>query len=358
MPRKRNKENEGLPARWKATHGAFYYQVPPGLEAKWDGKKKFRLGKTLPEAYAEWARRLVVVDAANTIGALLDRYALEVVPTKGAKTQVENQRAIRNLRAVFGEAPLIWLRPQAIYQYVDKRKATPVAANRAVDVLSHAFTKAVEWGYIDRHPFKGEIRLPGEKPRTRYIEDWEIVECLSLESKRKKGSVLVIQAYIRVKLLTGMARSDLLRLDPTPGRSFKEDGIHITRHKTEGKTGKATIYEWSDELRSAVDLALSVRPVDIAPFLFCTRKGEGYIDEEKGTASGWDSMWQRYMERVMTETKVTERFTEHDLRAKCASDAETLEHARALLSHADSRTTDRIYRRKPERVKAGKLTFE
>lgn len=62
-------------------------------------------------------------------------------------------------------------------------------------------------------------------------------------------------------------------------------------------------------------------------------------------------MWQRFMDRVLEVTKVEKRFTEHDLRAKCASDAETLEHARALLSHADSRTTDRIYRRKPERVK-------
>lgn len=358
MPRKRNKENVGLPARWKIEHGAVYYQVPIGLEDRWDGKKKFRLGATLPEAYQEWARRLESVDPAKTIGALLDRYALEVVPTKGARTQVENQRAIRHLRAVFGDAPLIWLRPQHVYQYADKRKTTPVAANRAIDVLSHAFTKAVQWGYIDRHPFKGEVRLEGEDPRTRYVEDWEIIECLAMESKRKKGSVLAIQAYIRVKLLTGLARSDLLRLDPTPGRSFMPDGIHVTRHKTEGKTGKTTIYEWTPELRSAIDLALSVRPVDIAPFLFCTRKGEGYIDEEKGTASGWDSMWQRFMERVMKETKVKERFTEHDLRAKCASDADTLEQARALLQHVDSEVTKRIYRRRPERVKPGKLAFE
>jgi len=49
--------------------------------------------------------------------------------------------------------------------------------------------------------------------------------------------------------------------------------------------------------------------------------------------------------------KITVRFTEHDLRAKCASDASSLEHARALLSHADPRTTDAIYRRKPEHVK-------
>ena len=53
----------------------------------------------------------------------------------------------------------------------------------------------------------------------------------------------------------------------------------------------------------------------------------------------------------MEETKVEERFTEHDLRAKCASDAETLEHARQLLSHADGKITERVYRRKPEFVK-------
>jgi len=89
----------------------------------------------------------------------------------------------------------------------------------------------------------------------------------------------------------------------------------------------------------------------LSPFLFAKRDGQGYIDEMSGEAHGWDSMWQRFMDRVLAETKVTERFTEHDLRAKCASDATSLEHARALLAHADARTTDAIYRRKPERVR-------
>lgn len=352
MPRKRNKENVGLPARWVSEHGAYYYQVPKGLEDRWDGKRKFRLGASLPEAYAEWARRLGQVDGAKTIGALLDRYSLEVVPTKNVRTQVENNRAVRNLKAVFGEAPLTWIRPQHVYQYADKRRATPVAANRAIDVLSHAFTKAVEWGYIDRHPFKGEVRLAGEKPRDRYVEDWEVIECLSLESKRKKGSVLVLQAYIRLKLLTGLRRGDILRLTSA---DLKDDGIHVTPRKTEHSTGKRMIIEWSPELQQAVATARNVRPVDLAPWLFCTRKGECYYDEAKGTASGWDSMWQRFMERVLAETKMTERFTEHDLRAKCASDADTLEHARALLSHADSQITQRVYRRLPERVQPGKI---
>ncbi len=345
MVRNRNAENKGLPARWRLFHGAYYYQVPPGLETLWDGKMTFRLGKTLPEAYKVWAARLGQIDQAKSIGQLLDRYSLEVVPTKAITTQATNAIFIKKLRAVFGDMPLDSIKPQTIYQYADRRKAK-VAAKREIEVLSHAYTKAVEWGYIDRHPFKGEVRLKGEKPRDRYIEDWEVVECLALPAVRKKGSVLAIQAYIRIKLMTGMSRGDLLRLTAA---NLKEDGIHIQRHKTAGSSGKRTIYEWTPALHAAVDLAKDVRPV-LSPFIFCNRLGDGYINEETGLANGWDTMWQHFMERVLAETKVTEKFTEHDLRAKCASDADTLEHAQALLSHADSATTKRIYRRKPERV--------
>ncbi len=346
MPRPRKAENKGLPARWQLTHGAYYFFVPPGLETLWDNKRRFRLGKTLPEAYKAWAARIDSQDKTQNIAQLLDRYLLQVVPTKAPTTQSGNVIAIKRLRAVFGAMPLTAIKPRHVYQYVDKREAK-VAAHREMEVLSHALTKAVEWGAIDRHPFKGEVRLKGEKPRDRYVEDWEVVECLALSTRRKSGSVLAIQAYIRLKLMTGMARSDLLRLTMA---DLKDDGIHIQRHKTRQSTGKRTVYLWTPELQAAVNLAKSVRPA-LSPFLFCTRKGEGYFDETTGEAHGWASMWQRFMDRVLTETQVKERFTEHDLRAKCASDAATLEHARALLSHADARTTEAVYRRKPEQVK-------
>ena len=58
MPPKRKPENRGLPARWQFTHGAYYYFVPRGLEAMWDGKKRFRLGSALHEAYKVWADRV------------------------------------------------------------------------------------------------------------------------------------------------------------------------------------------------------------------------------------------------------------------------------------------------------------
>jgi hypothetical protein len=71
-----------------------------------------------------------------------------------------------------------------------------------------------------------------------------------------------------------------------------------------------------------------------------------------------DSIWQRFVKRVMLETKVKDPFIEKDLRAKCASDIESLEHARKLLAHVDSRITHRVYRRKPERVSPLKWSMQ
>lgn len=347
MPRARKPENKGLPLRWRHTHGAYYYQVPPGQEAAWDNKKLFRLGATLSGAYTVWAERLRYVQDAKTIAQLLDRYALEVIPKKAVTTQAQNHSAIKPLRIAFGKMTLTDIKPMHVYRYVDKAKGK-TGAKREVEVLSHAFTKAVEWGYVDRHPFKGEVRFEGEKSRTRYVEDWEVVECLSLASRRKAGSVLAAQAYIRIKLLTGLRRGDMLRLTMS---DLKDDGIYVEPHKTRDSTGKRMIIEWSEELRAAVALAKAARPMKLSPFLFCNRNGEGYIDEKTGRAGGWESLWRNFISRVMDETKVEEHFTEHDLRAKCASDAETLEHARQLLAHADGKITERVYRRRPEVVK-------
>lgn len=350
-PRKRNKENIGLPKRWRFLHGAYYYEVPTGLEELWDGKRMFRLGGTLYGAYRTWADKLEKESSdIATVEKLLDRYLLEVVPTKAPKTQQENTRAIKRLRAVYGALPLIAIEPQHIYAYVDKREAK-IAAHREVEVLSHAYTKAVAWGILKRHPFKGEVRLESEPSRDRYVEDWEVIEALSLNSRRKRGSVIAVQAYIRVKLLTALRRGDLLSLKVA---DLREDGIHVLPHKTAKTTRKRIIIQWSDQLHRAIDSALAARPVDISPFVFCTRAGTSYVNEKTRSTNGWDSLWQRFMGRVLTETKVSERFTEHDVRAKCASDAESLEHARQLLAHADSRLTARVYRRKPELVKPGK----
>ena len=68
-------------------------------------------------------------------------------------------------------------------------------------------------------------------------------------------------------------------------------------------------------------------------------------------------MWQRFMKKILDKTKVVERFTEHDLRAKAASDTD-IQHTQKLLGHYSSDITNRIYRRKAEKVKPLSLSHK
>ncbi|MDN3519785.1 tyrosine-type recombinase/integrase [Aquisalimonas lutea] len=181
--------------------------------------------------------------------------------------------------------------------------------------------------------------IKGNGPRTRYVEDWEIDELAKVTPRRKRGSIRMIQAYIALKLMTGLRRKDLLSLKVT---DMRDDGLHVVT----SKTNKPMIFERTKALEHCFETALAARPVDIGPYVFCNRRGDCYLRAD-GRAEGWNSMWRRFMDRVLTETQVSERFTDHDLRGKAASDAESLERAQQLLGHADPVTTQRAYRRGP-----------
>lgn len=343
MPRKRNPENRGFPARWQVSHGAIYYQVPKGFEKLWDGKRKFLLGHTQAEAYTTWAQRGCQSANIFTIGDLLARYYKEVTGLKPPQSIKSDRRCMNELQKAFHDVRIEDLTPQHIYKYIDRRSAK-IAARREKSMLSHAFTKAVEWGYIVRHPFRDELRLEGEKPRTRHVDDWEIDEIMKLAPKKKGDPTRMLQAYIRLKLLMPIRKGDMLRLNVN---KFAKDSITVTQ----GKTGKTSIYTLSAERQEAIDACKAARPKDICQWLFCNRLGQPYFNDKEGTTSGFDSIWQRFMKRILEETKITERFTEHDIRAKAGSDAKDVEEARKLLGHETVAMTKRAYRRKPEVVK-------
>ncbi len=343
MPGKRNSLNVGHPTGWRFKANRWRYRVPPGQEELWDGKKEFVLGRTLVEAYRTWSARVQPHGDEHTIADLLDRYSHQVIPTKAARTQKGNNESIVRLLQVFGHMPIEALKPVHVYGYLDKRSSHPTSANRDVEVLSHAFTKAIEWGLTEVHPTKGKVISHSERPRERYVEDWELVEALRVANK-------TVRAYIGVKLLTGLRRADVLSLRVA---DLMADGIHVLPRKTARTTRKRLIIEWTDALHQAINEALASRPrprvVPIASFVFCTRRGESYIKPD-GSANAFDSMWQRFMDKALRETSLQDRFQERDLRAKTASDM-PLELASALLGHADARITQRVYRRRPDVVK-------
>ncbi len=74
--------------------------------------------------------------------------------------------------------------------------------------------------------------------------------------------------------------------------------------------------------------------------LFRTRTGTPY------TGSGFRAIWQRYMRSAIRDGVLRERFADHDIRAKSATDAvaQGLDATR-LLGHSDPQVTHRHYLR-------------
>ncbi len=330
---KRKSENRGYPSGWRWKHGAWRYRVPLGSEHLWDGKREFTLGRTDVEAYKTWADRLELQYYARTIADLLDRYAQQVVPTKAPITQRHNLKSIARLHLVFGHMTIPALRTIHAQQYLDLRRAKPYSANRDIELLSHAYACAIRWGLTETSPIKGRVQYHRETPRRRYITDDELR--IFIESANPAQ-----RAYTALKVLTGLRRNDILTLRIA---DLKEDGIHVEPSKTINTTGTRMVIEWTEALRQAVEQAKAARPRDIAPWLFCTRNGGCYV--RSGGASGWESNWQRLLDRAPIE-----RFKDSDLRAKTASDLPT-DLAAALLGHADPKITRRVYQRAPRKVK-------
>ncbi len=182
--------------------------MPPGQERNWDGKKEFKLGKTLHEAYKVWADRLDDTFELTTCSNLMDRYLIEVVPAKSYKTQESDKLAVRRLRPVFGNMQPDDIQPSHAYKYFDLtfKKHGFTSAKHDISTFRHLLTKAVQWGVIKTNPLKGQIEFRkkdyGQKQRDRLVEDWEITEALSLNSNSR--GVLIAKPYIRFKLMTGL----------------------------------------------------------------------------------------------------------------------------------------------------------
>lgn len=327
--------------RWK--NGAWRYRVPRWVDDATlcrvcGGKREVTLGATIGEASAEYGRLLAALHLTGrprTLGELMDRYMAEVVAQSKPASRRSKTASVTRLRAVFGAIPIDGFRSPWAFQYRDRNKHRATTANRDLETLSHLFSKAIEWGDLanDQHPMRG-LKIKKTIPaRTRYVTDKELQAALALASP-------FLAAYIRLKVALGLRKADMLRLrldDAT------DDGI-LGKH---AKTEQGTVYDWNDERRAAWAACLKIRPRHFPRLLFMTRDGKGYVAED-GTTSGFDSQWQRFMAKVVAAG--VPRFTEHDLRAKVATDSPDLETARKRLGHKSASTTRGIYDRKNERA--------
>lgn len=353
-PRQR-KSDKHLPQRVYKRSGAYYYYVPPAQVAKL-GKQSIRLGKTLPEAMIAYGKLMGgQAGEITTVSELIDRYLSEVSPNKAPATYRGELIHAGYLRAFFGDMPVDAVERQHVYQYLDIRgESSPVSANREKALLSVMMKAATRWGLRKDNPCTGVERLR-EAPRDRYVEEQDLTHFLSCAPDW-------FRPYTDLKLMTGLRKSDLLAMKLA---DLRDDGIHVEPRKgrrsvTKGRAGgerrgKQIVITWTDELRAVVAACMGARKRIGSLYLFANRLGQPYIDESTGKTSGFDSIWQRAMTKAVETAKAAglafERFTEHDLRAKAASDAESLSRASEVLDHSSEAMTKRVYRRKAKVVR-------
>lgn len=313
----------GLPRRVYKKHGAFYYVT---LDRKW-----IRLGKTEAEMYRALAKLSDVNAGIGTMGEYFDRYKKEVIPAKSERTQEDNNREIINLIRAFGHMHPEKIKPKHVYAYMDKRGETSkVRANREKSLLSNVFSYMIRWGVVEVNPCKG-VQNFTEKPRDRYVEDWEYWAVYDLAS-------MVMKAAMEITVTTGIRQGDILKLKLS---DIKPEGLPVKQ----SKTGKKQIFEITPALKNAIDMAKSHPRQADSLYIIANEKGQPY------TSSGFKSNWQRLMNNAMKRGVIHERFTFHDLRAKAGSDHD---NAQRLLGHQSPATTKRVYERKPDKVKPGR----
>lgn len=324
MGRRRTRDRH-LPQRVYLDHGTHWFRPKIG--------KPVNLGRDFAEALSKYAALIHSSWSGRTLGDVIDRYRIDVLPLKRSeKTRRNEGDALTRLKGVFGHFHPDNVTQQLLYQYADRRRKpdrktgsmepAPEAARHELGLLGHVYKKAIHWGVATVNPVRG-MEKAERKDRRPAVPIEEVERVRSLADER-------MRVAIDLAVCLGPRRGDLLALRRS---NLTDAGIAYVQ----GKTKRPQLIEWSDDLRAIVARAKALKPQVPGDYLLRTRSGQPY------TAAGFSANWQRLMKRHVKEGG--QRFTFHDLRSVSADGAETLEEARDRLGHASAETTQRFYRR-------------
>jgi len=326
---RRRTRHLSLPPRMHKKGRAYYY-VPSVGKRRW-----IPLGSNLAEAKRKWAELEGEPSEEGTINALLDYYERTVMPTLAEKTQYDKIHHIRRIREAFGHMPIDSLEKWHIQTYLDKRSAK-VSGNHEVNTLSAAFSAATNAFRLNHNPCIG-VRRNAKPSRTHYVtdEDFRAV---------RDNAPPMMQCLMDMAYMTGLRQADLLSLQ---WADVEPEGLRVQTKKT----GRWVYIERTADIEECLE---RLRRLHSGEYLFCTPQGKPY---QVGSVK---AMWSRMMRSAVQRGIVSQRFTFHDIRAKCLTDAEAeggLDRSMPLGGHS-TEAQHRVYLRDKSPLRAkpvGKL---
>lgn len=328
MGRRRTKTPDWLPKRCTVHRRQILYLPPNG--------KPIALGlKTDPAGCLKRYGELVgnAGPRPRTMGEVIDKYLLEIVPALAERTQEDYRAYCGKLKAAFGHMLPDEIEITDLYDYHEARGA-PVRANREVTVLGVIYRHAIRWRAARTSPVLGFLYAE-EKDRERDVS--------GSERRRFARDCCPdwLRGYLTLKYLTSRRQGEMLKLG-----LFSERPNGIAFRILKKRRYRELVVLWSPRLRRVWEwLKRLPRPassVMIFPARTGGRRGQGL------TSRGFKSAWQR--SQAKWEAAGNLGFWEHDIRAASATASESDESARALLDHDSVRVTKK-YRRGTGKVR-------
>lgn len=237
-------------------------------------------------------------------------------------TQQRVDSALRTqLLPTFGPRRLDEIDSSAVHEWFDSYSRTaPGGANRVLDILRQIFNYAVECGCLESNPASGVKH--NHRPRvTRFLSREEVAQVYAaLDTHRDRGSGRQQAAIIRLLLLTGCRKGELVHL-----RWSEVDGDMLRLR--DGKTGPRSVF-----LSCAAQALIGGQPRTGSPYVFPSLK-DGSRPRSREL-----SLWRKVRREVGIEDVRL-----HDLRHTFASHAVmghvSLPVVARLLGHSRDRMT-------------------
>jgi integrase len=281
--------------------------------------KRIPLGADLPAALLAWQRLTSGSVGPATFERVADAYRAEVLPGKARATRQAYGHHLDRLTEAFGEALLGDIEPQHLAQYYRLRSRKP-AALIELSVFSALWAWAAGQGFVTGTCPRALLRLDHPAPRARYVTDAEFAAI------RGAAPQWVADA-MDLALLTGQRPGDVLGWRWS---DCQEGHLQVRQ----GKTGKLLRIAIVGELAGVLE-AIRARPRPIS--------GGWLVQDAAGQRVSVKRLSRAFQAAAARAGVDGVQF--RDLRAKSASDSETLAAAQDRLGHQSAGTTARVYRR-------------
>ena len=289
---------------------------PVSLKTVAEARRECHARKAEPEATGA-PRRAAPLFRDFVEGAWTEAHFEGYKPStrKGVRSVLDRQ-----LLPAFGSKPLDRIAPAHIGRWFDRFSLTaPGNANHALDLLTQIVNFAIERGHLDTNPARAVERNP-RRVLTRFLSREEIARLHRVLDRQIRQSRCEQADIVRLLLLTGCRRSEILRL-----RWSEVDRDRLVL--ADGKTGPRIV-----PLNTQARRILERRPRGASPFVFPSPRNPAR-PRSRNLAFWYRARREAGIEDVRL----------HDLRHTHASQAVLngvpVPVVSRLLGHSDVRTT-------------------